>query len=183
MDHPVASPADRRQTDRDGPSPLADFLYDAIFGGTIGGGTVAVAFLVIDAIAHELLYTPSLLGSVLFLGVPPEAVTEVRMDMVAMFTVVHILTFATLGVIVSAMVQRLDGLALHPGLVGLFIFLFLETGVLAAEQLVMQGVIQAIGFGWITLANLLTGAAMGIVLLRAHREPDAAYRERSRAAD
>lgn len=182
MDGPVDVAVDRRRTPRDGATPLADFLYDAFYGGAIGGSTVALVFAVVDAIAHEPLYTPSLLGSVLFLGIEPSAVTEVRMDMVALFTVVHLVTFGVLGVVLSAMVQRMHELALHPGLVALFVFLFLETGFLGADRVLMQGVVAEIGLVWISLANLLTGVAMGVFLLNAHRDSDTVYVKKRAAA-
>jgi len=160
---------DRRKRARPGPSPVADFLYDSAYGGAIGGSVVALVFLIVDLVRTEALFTPSLLGSVLFLGVPPESVTGVRLDMVAYFSLVHFVAFGLLGVTISAMVQNMEELARHPGLVTLIVFLMLEVGFLIPETLFMPGVMAAIGAAWITLANLLTGIAMAYFLLRAHR--------------
>ncbi len=175
MDDPVDVAVDRRRTPRDGASPLADFLYDAFYGGAIGGSTVALVMAVVDAAVHEVLYTPSLLGSVLFQGVDPATVTEVRMEMVALFTVVHLVTFGVLGIVISAMVQRMHALALHPGLVAFIVFVVLEMGILLADQTILQGAVAQIGLGWISLANVLTGFAMGLFLLAAHRAEDTEY--------
>lgn len=171
---------ERRSEPRQGASPLADFFYDAFYGAAIGGSVVALFMAVVDAVAHELLYTPSLLGSVLFLGVEPSTVTEVRMDMVALFTIVHILTFGALGVTISALVLRMHEFALHPALVALLVFVLLEGGVLLADQTILRNALAEVGFLWVTLANALAGASMALFLLEAHRESDVEYVRRKK---
>ena len=171
MDQSVNATVDRRRTVSDGASLWADFFFDAFYGGAIGGSTVALVVLIIDAIKFEPLFTPSLLGSALVLGLDPETVSGVRMDMVAFFTALHLVVFLVLGLLVSAMVQRMHDLALHPGLVSLIIFLVLQGGFVLADTLFMQGVVAVIGFWWIAIANGLTGLAMGIFLMNAHSTP------------
>ena len=57
---------------------VGDLAYDAVFVGGIGGGLVMIFFLVYDMIARgQALFTPSLMGSVLFDGVPAAAVASV----------------------------------------------------------------------------------------------------------
>jgi hypothetical protein len=166
---------ERRKRDRLGPTHIADFLYDGAYSGAIGGSVVALYFLGLDAIRAEVFYTPSLLGQVLFLRIPPEAVTAVRLDLVALFTVCHIAAFGAVGFAISAMIQRLEELALHPGVVTVIIFLILEAGILIPESIVMPGAVAAIGPGWLALANVLTASAMAFFLLGAHRKPDIEY--------
>lgn len=175
MDHPDNVTVDRRRVSRDAPTAWDDFFYDAFYGGAIGGSTVALVGLVIDAIKFEPLFIPSLIGSALFLGADPGTVSEVRMDMVAYFTVVHLGVFATLGLMISTLVLRLQDLALHPIIVALVIFVILQVGFVSADALVLGGVVGVVGFWWIALANALAGLSMGFFLLNAHRESDTVY--------
>ena len=72
---------------------IGDYAYDAIYVGGIGGGLVALFFLVFDIAVHgEALFTPSLMGSVLFDGIRPDAVLTVNMIAVARYTAVHFVT-------------------------------------------------------------------------------------------
>ena len=54
---------------------IADTLYDAFYSGGIAGSIVALFFLLLDAIEGQPFFTPSLMGTVLFSGVPAEAAT------------------------------------------------------------------------------------------------------------
>lgn len=152
-----------------------DFFYDAFYGGAIGGSTVALASLVVDSIRFEPLFTPSLLGSVLFLGADPEVVTQVRLDVVALFTLVHFFVFGVLGLLISGLVLRLHELAFHPVVVSVIVFVVLHGGFVAADAVLMEGVMEVVGFWWTALINATAGIAMGLFLLNAHRESDKVY--------
>lgn len=171
--HEVAT--DRRRRPRPTPSQWGDFLYDAFYGGAIGGSAVALVSAVIDAIRFEPLFTPSLLGSTLFLGADPETVTEVQMEMVALFTVVHFFVFGVLGLLISALVLRLHELALHPVVVSVIVFAILHGGFVVADAALIEGVVEVLGFWWVALVNATAGIAMGLFLLAAHRDADTMY--------
>ena len=65
---------------RESTHTIGDYAYDAIYVGGIGGGLVAMFFLVFDIVTRgEALFTPSLMGSVLFDGAAPETVESVNM--------------------------------------------------------------------------------------------------------
>ena len=53
-----------------------DLVYDSFFAGAVGGSAVALFFLFTDLLDGQPLFTPSLIGQVLFQGVPPEEVTR-----------------------------------------------------------------------------------------------------------
>lgn len=175
MEIPDNVSVDRRRTTRGAPTVWDDFFYDAFYGGAIGGSTVALMGLVVDAIKFEPLFIPSLIGSALFLGADPATVTEVRMDMVAYYTAVHLGSFLALGLLISTLVQRLHDLALHPVVVALVIFIFLQVGFVAADALILGGVVAVIGFWWLAVPNALAGAAMGVFLLNAHQDSGTVY--------
>ena len=101
-DLPVRS--ERRQVGRDAPTKLDDLLYDAFYSAAIGGSVLGLFFLLVDVVAGQPFYTPSLMGSVLFLGMTPEAVTDIRLDLVAYVTMLHMGAFGALGLGLSILV-------------------------------------------------------------------------------
>ena len=166
---------ERRKRDRIGATHMADFLYDGVYSGALGGCVVALFFLGLDAVRGEPLFTPSLLGHILFLRVPPEAVTEVRLDLVAYFSILHVSGFASLGFAMSAMIQRWKELPERPVVDAVIIFLILGAAILIPARFVMPGAVGAIGIGWLALANVLTATAMAFFLKSAHAKSGIRY--------
>ena len=159
---------ERRKRVRKGPSKLEDLMYDAFYSAAVGGCALAVFFMIADIVSGEALWTPSLMGSVLFLGLTPEAVTEVRLDMVAYFTAVHIGGFAVLGILTSVFAYEVELHAAHPVRVIALFFLIIQGGFLISASLAMPGVITAIGVGRILTGNILTAVAMALFMLNSH---------------
>jgi hypothetical protein len=163
---------------RDGqtrPHTLGDIAYDAFYAGGIGGSIVALFFLARDLWLGEALFTPSVVGSALFLGIPAHAAGEIRLDMVAAFTAVHFAAFSLLGVAVAFLVHELELHAKHPLIIGALIFGLAEVGFFAAAALWLPGVVEVIGAGWIAAGNLLAAAGIALFMLSSHR-PDLWYR-------
>ena len=159
--------SDRRGSRRSRSTTLDDLLYDGFYSAAVGGSVLSLYFLLIDVVAGQPLFTASLFGSVLFGGVPAGAVTTVRLEMAAYFTIVHFAIFGALGTGLAAAVYEVRRLTTHPlELIGMLLVL-LEGGFLLAEGLFMPGVVEVIGFGRITVGNLLTAGAMGLFMLKA----------------
>jgi hypothetical protein len=167
-----APPAqERRNRERTKPSHLADVLYDAFYSAAVGGAALGLFFLLVDSARGQPFFTPSLMGSVLFLGVAADAVTEVRLDMVAYFTMVHFALFGAVGLTLSILVHEVEVHSRHPReLIGA-LFVILEGGFLIGANLFMPGVVEAIGFGRIVIGNLVTAVAIALFLMRSHN-PD-----------
>lgn len=107
-----------------------------------------------------MLYTPSLLGSVLALGISPSEVTPVRMDMVALYSLFHLVAFTLVGAVASlvhAMPTR-EARSL-PALAG-GIMAILSVGVVLTDVILLPGIAQNIGLLPLLLANALAAAAM-----------------------
>ena len=105
---------------------LGDYAYDAIYVGGIGGGLVALFFLVLDVVTRgEPLFTPSLMGSVLFDRAAPETIQTVSMMAVAKYTAVHFAAFGMLGAGISYITHQAEIRSRHPALVigGVFLIL------------------------------------------------------------
>ena len=135
---------------------------EGIVAGILGGLAVAVWFLVVDLVQGRPLYTPTVLGQALFgrgagpatyQGLPPS------LEMVAMFTWVHLLVFAVVGVVVSRLIAMVER---HPSLGFGFVLLFviLEACFTAAMMIVAAPVLQALTWPAILVANLLAAAVM-----------------------
>jgi len=171
--HASGRPAqERRRYPRHGATVFADLLYDGFYSSAVGGSVLGLFFLLVDSAGGHPFLTPSIMGSVLFLGVPPDAVTEVRLDMVAYFTLIHFTVFGALGMALAVMVYEVELHSRHPGKVMAALFLVLEGGFLASANLLMPGTVAVIGFGRVLVGNLLTALAMAAFMLRSHR-PDA----------
>jgi hypothetical protein len=149
----------------------ADILYDAFYSGGIGGSVVALFFLLVDLIQGQALFTPSLMGSVLFEGAAAADVVDVSLAAVAYYTLLHFVVFCVLGFIVAFLVHEVELHAKHPILVLLAAFVLFEAAFFVAAAVLMPGVVARVGPGSIALANLLAAAGMTIFLLREHR-PD-----------
>ena len=150
---------------------IADTLYDAFYSGGIAGSIVALFFLVLDAIEGQPFFTPSLMGTVLFSGVPAEAATGSRLDMMAYYTATHFVAFTLLGLGIACLVREVELHTRHPAIVLLVSFILLEVAFFAVASVLMPGVVERVGPARIAAANLLAAAGISAFLIAAHR-PD-----------
>jgi hypothetical protein len=145
-------------------SRAATIAEDGLFAGALGGLSVAVFFLIVDVLEGRPLFTPSLLGSVLFLRESAEAVTGVNIPMVFAYTGVHFAIFVTVGMAAAFMVSEFER---NPpvGLVLLLLFICFEAGFFGITVGIAPGVIGVLGAWLVGIANLLAAAAMAAYLL------------------
>ena len=151
------------------PHTTGDLIYDAFFAAGIGGSVVAVFFLVVDTWNGQPLFTPSLLGSVLFDGAPAQSVADVRLDMLAYYSLVHFVSFGALGALLAFLVHEVELHARHPALVMLLLFLIIEGTFALGASLFLPGVVERLGALPVAAANLLTAGAIALFLLSSHR--------------
>ena len=149
---------------------IGDYAYDAIYVGGIGGGLVALFFLVFDIAVHgEALFTPSLMGSVLFGGLRPDAVHTVNMIAVAQYTAVHFVAFGLLGLAISYLTHQAEIRSQHPAMVIGGVFLALEVGFWLAATVAIPGVLHRLGAFPVAAANLLAAIGIACFLAFTHR--------------
>ncbi len=151
------------------PKTKADLIYESFYSGAVGGSAVALFFLVIDAVQGEPLFTPSLMGSVLFGGESAESVVGVHLDMVAWYSLVHFGIFGLLGTGMTLLVYEVGRHSRHPMLLLLLIFGVLEAGFVLVSAVALPGVLARLGALPVASANLLAAGAMGVYLLHEHR--------------
>jgi hypothetical protein len=152
------------------PLSVSTILTEGFITGIIGAGIVAAWFLLLDTMQHEPLYTPSLLGTVLFKGA--DAVSghhQVDPGMVAAYTIVHHVAFVGVGIIASFLVTEMEHIP-PLGIALLFLFVFFETAfhifLLAVGGPLLGG--RGIAFWGVSIANLLAAGGMAGYLWYRH---------------
>ncbi len=167
------------------PKPTrGDTLYETFFCGGVGGAAIVLFFLAVDVMAGRPLHTPSLVGSVLYLGADPAAVEGVSLTAVSLASLAHLAGFSVLGFVASIMVRRVEEKSGGSFAVPTFALL----AVLEGASLVVFGVIRpelgaAVGHGLIFGANLLSAVAMVAFLRQAHETSEALAIAKQRRAE
>ncbi|MDX1622931.1 MAG: hypothetical protein R3199_03005 [Gemmatimonadota bacterium] len=150
------------------PLSASTVLIEGFITGVIGAGIVAAWFLLIDTFMHQPLYTPSLLGTVLFEGADAAANHgTIDPGMVAAYTIVHHVAFIVVGIIASFLVteiQRVPPL----GIALLFLFIFFETGFLIFVLSIGDPLLGGISLWAVAVANLLAATGMAAYLWYRH---------------
>ena len=153
----------------DSPPDAARLYQDGMIAGVIGAAAVALWFLLLDSAAGHPLYTPTVLGTAIFRRAAlasPETLS-VSLEMVGMFTWIHVLIFAALGGIASRLIATVErNPAWGFGLVLLFVVF--EFGFVAAAALLASPVLRVIPWPSVLGANLLAAAAMAAYFWRRH---------------
>jgi hypothetical protein len=154
------------------PAPLdATRLYqEGMIGGGLGALTIALWFLLLDALSGRPLWTPTVLGTALFrggAGLSTPDTLPVSVEMVLMFTWVHALAFAGLGGIVGRLLGHIER---HPssGFGILLVFVVFQFGFIVAATMFAPPVLHALSPWSILVANLLAAAAMTAYFRRRH---------------
>ncbi len=146
----------------------ADPYLAGIVAGTIGAATIALWFLILDTIKGRPLYTPSVLGTVLFKpGAPIPALESVTVsfELVLVYTWVHWMVFCVIGGGASVLLRAAERRP-EAGFGILLIFVIFEFGFLVGAMLLAAAILQAIAWQEILVGNLLAAVAMGAFLWR-----------------
>jgi hypothetical protein len=160
--NPVAVP--RRQAD------VHAIYGEGIRAGLIGAATIALWFLVLDAIAGRPLYTPNVLGTALLQG--PAALdapggVPIALETVIVFTWMHVLAFLLIGVAAARLVALAETDA-NFGFGILLLFIVFEFGFLAVNVVLAEPVLRAIAWPAVLGGNLVAAATMAAVFWRRH---------------
>ena len=94
----------------DSPPDTARLYQEGMTAGVIGAATVALWFLLLDSASGHPLYTPTVLGTAIFRRAAlatPETLS-VSLEMVGMFTWIHVLIFAALGGVASRLLAMVE---------------------------------------------------------------------------
>jgi hypothetical protein len=127
--------------------------------GAIGAGTVALWFLLLDAVEGRPFYTPAALGSALLLSAQSPAGVRMTAGVIAAYTFMHLLAFLAAGVVmvwVARQLERAPGLWLVAFL-AVILFEALFIGVVGSLAMWVLG---AIGLWAVMVGNVLAVVAM-----------------------
>lgn len=153
---------------RSGSRALASqILEDGFFCGVIGAGVVALWYLILDSIAGRPLFTPSLLGSLLFQKGAVLSNVTVQPSIVAWYTAVHAFAFLIVGMVAAWLAAQFERFP-TVGIAMLFLFVIFETAFFIFALAVGKSVLGTLGLWTIAVANLLAALAMAAYLWWKH---------------
>jgi hypothetical protein len=145
---------------------------EGFVAGLIGAATIAVWFLILDAIQGRPLYTPTVLGTALFRGsaglTSPESLAS-SFEIALWFTWVHGLVFIVIGSAASWLV-RLAARDPNYGFGILLLCVVFEFGFISVSMLFAQDVLRALAWPAILVGNVLAAAAMAWYFWQRHRQ-------------
>jgi hypothetical protein len=142
-------------------------IREGLVIGLIGAAVVALFYLGIDLVRGAPLLTPSALGEAFVLRDGTASTDTVNFGAAAVYTAVHLLTFAAFGLLIALLARTgerssLVRYAIFPVFLAFLIFFW---GVLAVADESTRGLFP---IGSVLTANLLAAAAMGYYAWRHH---------------
>ena len=142
-------------------------MEDGILTGVAGAAVVAVWFLILDTARGQMFFTPSLLGSAVFLGQSADQVVSVNGFIVFAYTGLHGVLFLMAGLALAWMFAMFEH---NPqfGIILLLLFLLFESILFSFAAAIFPNVIGALGAVAVASGNLFAAIAMFWFLIRRH---------------
>ena len=151
-------------------------IRNGLVTGLIGATVLAAWFLIVDAIAGNVLSTPAALGSAFFFGATTPAQVSIDFTTVAGYTLIHYAAFLVLGVVAAAVVRGSeDSPPLALGLAMLFVVA--ETLFVGFVTIAANWILGALAWWAVALGNILASVGMGAYLWHTHPRMRAHLRE------
>lgn len=143
-------------------------VREGLITGLIGAVGVAVWFLIVDAVAGRLLFTPAALGSAVFLGARSAESVQITAATVLGYSVLHVAAFALTGLIAAEIVALAEEHSEVILLGGVLLFVTLEAFSIGLLTIVAEWLVQALSWWNIAGANLVAALGMGGYLYARH---------------
>jgi hypothetical protein len=142
-------------------------LREGLVAGILSGFLVATWFLLVDTIQGRPFFTPSALGSVLFLGATDLTEVQISLWITAAYTPVHYAVFVVVGTVAAAIVRQAES---HPPVIvgGILLFVAFEAFFLGAIAIVAEFLLGPLAWWNIALGNLVGVATIAGYLWRKH---------------
>jgi len=156
----ATSPSESRQRS-------ANLFEDGILTGMTGAAVVAIWFLILDTARGQMFLTPSLIGSVIFLGQSPDQAVSINPYIIFAYTGLHGVLFLIAGFAIARMFALFEH---NPqfGIVILLLFLLFESILFSAAAAIFPNLIGTIGAVAVACGNLFAAIAMFAFLIRRH---------------
>jgi hypothetical protein len=147
---------------------VESWVFHGLAWGAAGAFVVATFFLVVDLLAGRPLWTPTALGSALFLGEPHPRDAGPVLPLVVGYTLVHGVAFVAVATTAASELATRARPRLVPGILALAVafFVVLEGLFLIFATLIDTTVPAALGIGLVAVANLLAALVMAAGLVR-----------------
>jgi len=142
---------------------FAEIAGDGTIAGLYGASAIAIWFLIVDAATREVLFTPSLVGQAVLTGASPDPSLPVDLRIAAAYTAIHCLLSIGFGIVYAAVLAHLKRTPDYP-LIAISVFVPLELGFIAASRLLLPGVAEIIGHGYIVVGNVFAALLMAFYL-------------------
>ncbi len=148
-------------------SAQPSLFEDGILTGMTGAAVVAIWFLILDTARGQIFFTPSLLGSVIFLGQSPDRIISINPYIIFAYTGLHGVLFLIAGFVIARMFAMFEH---NPqfGIVILLLFLLFESILFSAAAAIFPNLIGTIGTVAVACGNLFAAIAMFAFLIRRH---------------
>jgi hypothetical protein len=142
-------------------------IEDGILTGVAGAVVVALWFLILDTARGQMFFTPSLIGSVVFLGQTPEQIVSVNGFIVFAYTGLHGVLFLFAGLALAWMFSMFEH---NPqfGIILLLLFLMFEAILFSFAAAIFPNLVGALGAVAVASGNLFAAIAMFWFLIRRH---------------
>ena len=142
-------------------------LREGVVAGLLGAVVVALWFLIFDAIAGRVFFTPGALGSALLYGANTIGDVRVATGTVALYTIIHVAAFIIVGIIAAAFVMGAE--RQPPLLLGLILFFVVnEVLFIGIVAIFASWILGTLGWWNILVGNLLAALAIGAYLWGEH---------------
>jgi hypothetical protein len=146
---------------------LNRILREGLIAGCIGAASVAVWFLVVDAINGQPLFTPAMLGGAVFWQQYDPGQVAIEPGRIFGYTMIHMSAFVVVGVIAAALAAEVE---YAPSTLFLVIvgFCFFEVGFYILVALLAKPLLGYLAWWNVAIGNGLAALAMGYYLWREH---------------
>ncbi len=142
-------------------------LREGLIVGILSGFLVATWFLVVDTLQGRPFFTPSALGSVLFLGATDLSEVQTSMWITAAYTPIHYAVFVVIGSVAAAIARQAE--KQPPVLVGaMLLFVAFQAFFLGAMAIMAEFLLGPLAWWNIALGNLVGVVTMAGYLWRKH---------------
>jgi len=142
-------------------------VREGIVAGLLGATVVVIWFLIFDAIAGRVFFTPAALGSALLFGARSVAEIQVTTETVLIYTLIHFAAFIALGLLAATLVLAAE--EQPPIVLGMvLVFAASEALFIGFIAIAASWILGALGWINIAIANLLAALAMGAYLWGEH---------------
>jgi hypothetical protein len=148
---------------------LEKTVREGFIAGFLGATSIAIWFLIVDAIEGRPFFTPTVLGIGLLSVFGPRGDEGVVAQVIA-YTIFHYGMFLGIGVLVSYIVHRAekDDTVLA---VALILFVALEVGFYGLVAVLSQArQLGSLAWYQVLVGNLIAAATMGTYIWRTHPE-------------